>query len=102
MWKCTAEGTLEIILFELRGERHVLWLLIVRRFGLDWKTVPDPLDDPLVVEPVDSLKRRELRRLQGSPGPVDSILLDPVPSVDGSAKALPNEGPQLLLQGPLV
>ena len=102
MRKCAAEETLEIVLFELRSERYVLRLLIVRRFGLDWKAVPDPLDDPLVVEPVDPLKRRELHRLQTSAGPVDSILLDLVPSVDGSAKALSNEGPTLLPQGPLV
>ena len=56
-------------LIESRGQCRVLALAMAGRFGLCRRSVPDDLEKPSVVEPVDPLERCELHRLQTSPGP---------------------------------
>ena len=45
----------------------LLRLPMVRRFGLCRKPVPDGLEEPSVVEPVDPLEGCELHRIEASP-----------------------------------
>ena len=52
---------------ESRGQRRVLGLAIVRRFGLGRRPVPDRLEDPPVVEPVDPFESCELDRFEAPP-----------------------------------
>ena len=52
---------------ESRGQRRVLGLPIVRRFGLGRRPVPDRLEDPAVVEPVDPLEGCELHCFEAPP-----------------------------------
>ena len=42
--------------YESRGQRRVLGVAIVRRFGLGRRPVSDRLEDPAVVEPIDPLE----------------------------------------------
>ena len=56
-------GIPETVLCESRGQGRVFELVIVRRFGLGRWAVPDRLEDPSVVEPIDPVECCELHRL---------------------------------------
>ena len=50
-------------MFESRRHRALLGLRIVAQFGFGGRDVPNGLQQPAMVEPVDPFERRELDRL---------------------------------------
>lgn len=68
---------------ESRGQRRVLGLAIVRRFGLGRRLVSDRLEDPAVVEPIDPLEGCELHRFEALPRAAGSNHLGLVQPDDG-------------------
>ena len=82
----------ETVLCESRGQRRVLALAIVRRFGLGRWAVPDRFEDPPVVEPGDPVECCELHRLKAWPRAAGSESLGLVQPDDGSASQLRRPG----------
>ncbi len=73
---------------ESRGQRRVLGLAIVQRFGLVWRSVSYRLEDPAVVEPIDLLECCELHCFKAPPRTAESNHLDLVQPDNGLGQAL--------------
>src|SRR5215204_7726425 len=79
----TAPGLPEAVWFELCGDGSFVQHRVVSLFGFGWRHVPDGLEQPLVVEPVDPFQCRVFDGFEGSPRPPLMDDLGLVEAVDG-------------------
>ena len=72
----------------LRGDAGHLKLGIVGGFGLGGRDIPDRLEKPAIIEPVDPFEGGELDRFEAAPGAAPMDQLGFVEAVDGFGEGI--------------